>query len=344
MSFDLKTYDYELPEELIAQEPLKNRSSSKLMVVDKKTGQVEHKTFADIASYFQKGDVLVLNETKVIPARLYAKREGTGSKLEIFLLRDKGNNHWEALTKPGRKAKPGTKFYFDDSNYCVVKDILPDGVRLIEFFADKEFSIFLDDFGEMPLPPYINRRGLEEDKTRYQTVFAKKAGAVAAPTASLHFTPELLKNIENKGVKIVKILLHVGIGTFRPVKVEDLREHEMHSEYYEISEDAAKSINNAKENGGKVIAVGTTVVRTLETAAKLNGKIEPSSGDTDIFIYPGYQYKIVDNLITNFHLPKSTLLMLVSAFSSIDIVKKAYQIAVEQKYRFFSYGDAMLFL
>lgn len=339
----LSDFYYDLPEELIAQDPLLKRSDSRLMVLNRQTGEIEHRHFEDILSYLNEGDCLVINDTKVIPARLMGEREGTGAGIEVLLLKRKTDNLWETLVKPGKKAKPGTRIIFGDGKLVgEVKEIVEEGNRLIEFSYEGIFEEVLDELGQMPLPPYITHK--LEDKNRYQTVYAKHEGSAAAPTAGLHFTNELLEKVEKKGIKIARVTLHVGLGTFRPVKVENVLDHHMHSEFYVIDENAASTINEAKKNGGKIISVGTTSTRTLETAAHSDGSIKACSGWTDIFIYPGYKFKIVDRLITNFHLPESTLLMLVSALYDREKVLEAYQIAVEEKYRFFSFGDAMLIL
>lgn len=333
-------FNYELPEELIAQDPLEDRSSSRLMVLDKETGKVEHHVFREIIEYLEPGDCLVINDTKVIPARLIGSKVGTDAKIEVLLLKRGENDVWETLVKPGKKAKPGTKISFGDGILVgEVMDVVEEGNRLIQFSYEGIFEEILDRLGQMPLPPYITHQ--LEDKNRYQTVYAAHSGSAAAPTAGLHFTPELLKEIEGKGVNIAKITLHVGLGTFRPVKVENILEHHMHSEFYMIDEEAAGKINQAKADGKRVIAVGTTSCRTIESAAKEDGTVEASSGWTEIFIYPGYQFKILDCLITNFHLPESTLIMLVSALAGREHVLAAYEEAVREKYRFFSFGDAM---
>lgn len=337
----MKTRDfyYELPQELIAQHPLKDRTQSKLMVLDKETGEIEHRHFKDIIELLNEGDTLVLNNTRVIPARLFGNRPGKEEKIEILLLK-RTEDTWETLVKPGKKCKVGSTIEFGDG--LLVGDVLSigeDGNRIIKFRYDGIFEEILDQLGEMPLPPYITEK--LEDRERYQTVYSKNPGSAAAPTAGLHFTKELLKEIEEKGVNVTFLTLHVGLGTFRPVKVENVLEHQMHSEYYELSKEAAELINSTKKNGGRVISVGTTTTRTLETIADENGLLKESSGWTDIFIYPGYRFKVVDSLITNFHLPESTLLMLVSAISSKEIIMNAYKTAVEEKYRFFSFGDAM---
>lgn len=340
---NLHDFYYNLPKELIAQTPLSDRSSSRLMVLDRKTGQVEHKVFTDIIDYLESGDCLVLNETKVIPARLIGEKLDTKATIEVLLLRRIQNrsNTWEVLVKPGKKAKIGTTISFGDGRLIgEVVDIVEEGNRLIQFTFEGIFEEILDSLGQMPLPPYIIEK--LEDKNRYQTVYAKHEGSAAAPTAGLHFTEELLESIKKKGVHIAKVTLHVGLGTFRPVKVEDITEHHMHSEFFMIDETAANTINMAKQSGHKIVAVGTTSTRTLESAADKKGYVKACSGWTDIFIYPGYQFKIIDNLITNFHLPESTLVMLVSALAGREHVLEAYKKAVDEKYRFFSFGDAML--
>lgn len=337
---DVKDFDYDLPEELIAQDPLEDRSSSRLMVLDKKTGEVSHHIFKEIIKYLRPGDCLVLNNTKVIPARLYGVKEGTMAKIEILLLKRKQNDVWETLVKPGKKAKPGTKIIFGDGILTgEVIDVVDDGNRLIQFSYDGIFEEILDKLGQMPLPPYITHQ--LKDKNRYQTVYAKYDGSAAAPTAGLHFTKELLNEVKEKGVDIAEVTLHVGLGTFRPVKVDNVLDHHMHSEFYMVSQEAADKINNAKKNGGRIISVGTTSTRTLESAADENGMLHECSGWTDIFIYPGYEFKVIDCLITNFHLPQSTLVMLVSALAGREHILSAYKKAVEEKYRFFSFGDAM---
>ena len=337
---DVKDFDYDLPEELIAQDPLEDRSSSRLMVLDKKTGEVSHHIFKEIIKYLRPGDCLVLNNTKVIPARLYGVKEGTMAKIEILLLKRKQNDVWETLVKPGKKAKPGTKIIFGDGILTgEVIDVVEDGNRLIQFSYDGIFEEILDKLGQMPLPPYITHQ--LKDKNRYQTVYAKYDGSAAAPTAGLHFTKELLNEVKEKGVDIAEVTLHVGLGTFRPVKVDNVLDHHMHSEFYMVSQEAADKINNAKKNGGRIISVGTTSTRTLESAADENGLLHECSGWTDIFIYPGYKFKVIDCLITNFHLPQSTLVMLVSALAGREHILSAYKKAVEEKYRFFSFGDAM---
>ena len=337
---DVKDFDYYLPEELIAQDPLEDRSSSRLMVLDKETGEIQHKIFKDILDYLKPGDCLVLNNTKVIPARLFGVKEGTQAKIEILLLKRKENDIWETLVKPGKKAKPGTKIIFGDGLLVgEVIDVVEDGNRLIQFSYEGIFEEILDQLGQMPLPPYITHT--LKDKNRYQTVYAKYDGSAAAPTAGLHFTKELLEKVKAKGVDIAEVTLHVGLGTFRPVKVENVLDHHMHSEFYMVSAEAAEKINATKDRGGRVIAVGTTSTRTLESAADESGRLKECSGWTEIFIYPGYKFKLIDCLITNFHLPQSTLVMLVSALAGREHVLAAYEEAVKEKYRFFSFGDAM---
>lgn len=338
---NVKDYDYDLPEELIAQDPLEDRSSSRLMVLDRQTGDVEHRHFTDILEYLHPGDCLVINNTKVIPARLFGVKEDTQAKIEVLLLKRKENDIWETLVKPGKKAKPGTKLVFGDGLLTAeVVDVVEEGNRLIQFHYDGIFEEILDQLGQMPLPPYITHQ--LKDKNRYQTVYAKYDGSAAAPTAGLHFTKELLQKVKDMGVDIAEVTLHVGLGTFRPVKVENVLDHHMHSEFYMVSQEAADKINRAKESGHRVIAVGTTSTRTLEAAADENGRLHETSGWTEIFIYPGYQFKVIDALITNFHLPQSTLVMLVSALAGREYVLHAYEIAVKERYRFFSFGDAML--
>ena len=338
---NVKDYDYDLPEELIAQDPLEDRSSSRLMVLDRQTGDVEHRHFTDILEYLHPGDCLVINNTKVIPARLFGVKEDTQAKIEVLLLKRKENDIWETLVKPGKKAKPGTKLVFGDGLLTAeVVDVVEEGNRLIQFHYDGIFEEILDLLGQMPLPPYITHQ--LKDKNRYQTVYAKYDGSAAAPTAGLHFTKELLQKVKDMGVDIAEVTLHVGLGTFRPVKVENVLDHHMHSEFYMVSQEAEDKINRAKESGHRVIAVGTTSTRTLEAAADENGRLHETSGWTEIFIYPGYQFKVIDALITNFHLPQSTLVMLVSALAGREHVLHAYEIAVKERYRFFSFGDAML--
>ena len=338
----MKTQDfyYDLPKELIAQDPLSDRSSSRLLVMNKETGEISHHVFREITNFLHPGDCLVLNDTKVIPARLIGEKEGTGAKVEVLLLKRMENNIWETLVKPGKKMKVGAKVSFGGGLLKgEVVGIVEEGNRLIRFTFDGIFEEILDELGQMPLPPYITHQ--LEDKNRYQTVYAAHAGSAAAPTAGLHFTPELLDEIEKKGIDIAKVTLHVGLGTFRPVKVEDVMEHHMHSEFYQVTKEAAEKINKAKQGGGRVICVGTTSCRTIESAADENGHLSEKSGWTEIFIYPGYHFKVLDCLITNFHLPESTLVMLVSALAGREHVLAAYEKAVEEKYRFFSFGDAM---
>lgn len=340
----MKTSDfyYDLPEELIAQTPVEPRNSSRLMVLPRNGGKIEHKHFYDLPEFLKPGDCLVLNNTRVLPARLYGTREDTGVVVEFVLLRQHGNKLWECLAGPGKKAKTGYKFKFSDKLTATVTDVLEDGNRMLEFACEGDFFAVLDEVGQMPLPPYIKEK--LKDKERYQTVYSKDAGSAAAPTAGLHFTKEMLESIKAMGVNIAYVTLHVGLGTFRPVKVEDVTQHKMHTEHYYIPEEAAKTINDTRKNGGRVICVGTTSCRTVESCAKKYGEIKECSGDTDIFIYPGFEFKCMDGLITNFHLPESTLIMLVSAFAGYDNIMKAYNIAVKEKYRFFSFGDAMLIL
>ena len=331
---------FDLPEELIAQDPLEDRSSSRLLVLDKKTGEVEHQVFRNILDYLEEGDCLVVNNTKVIPARLMGAREGTGATIEVLLLKRKENDVWETLVKPGKKAKVGTKIIFGDGLLVgEVVDIVEEGNRLIQFHYEGIFEEILDKLGQMPLPPYITHQ--LQDKNRYQTVYAKHDGSAAAPTAGLHFTPELLEAVKAKGVEIAEVTLHVGLGTFRPVKEDNLLNHHMHSEFYNIEQSEADKINRAKANGKRVISVGTTSTRTLESAATKDGVLTACSGWTEIFIYPGYEFKVIDALITNFHLPESTLVMLVSALAGREQILSAYKQAVEEQYRFFSFGDAM---
>lgn len=341
----MKTSDFyfDLPEELIAQDPLEDRSSSRLMVLDKNTGEITHRIFRDITEYLHPGDCLVINDTKVIPARLIGAKEDTGAKIEILLLKRKENDIWETLVKPGKKCRPGAKVVFGNGELrAEILEVLEDGNRLVQFSYEGIFEEVLDRLGQMPLPPYITHK--LQDKNRYQTVYAKYEGSAAAPTAGLHFTKELLKEIEDSGVRIARVTLHVGLGTFRPVKVENVLEHHMHSEYYHVSKEAADIINDTRRNGGRVISVGTTSTRTLESVAQDDGTIVPGSGNTEIFIYPGYKFKAIDCLITNFHLPESTLLMLVSALAGKDHILAAYEEAVKERYRFFSFGDAMLII
>lgn len=332
---------FDLPQELIAQDPLEDRSGSRLLVLDKESGAIEHRTFRDIRQYLEPGDCLVINDTKVIPARMIGSKVGTDAKIEILLLKRRENDIWETLVKPGKKAKPGTKISFGEGLLIgEVIDIVDEGNRLIQFSYDGIFEEILDQLGQMPLPPYITHQ--LEDKNRYQTVYAKHSGSAAAPTAGLHFTPELLEEIRKSGVEIAHVTLHVGLGTFRPVKVENIQEHHMHSEFYRIESSEAEKINRAKREGHRVICVGTTSCRTIESAAREDGTLAECSGWTEIFIYPGYQFKILDCLLTNFHLPESTLIMLVSALAGREHVLHAYEEAVKERYRFFSFGDAML--
>lgn len=333
-------FDYELPQELIAQDPLEQRDSSRLLILDKKTGERTHRIFHDIIDYLHEGDCLVINNTKVIPARLIGEREGTCGKVEVLLLKRKTDNVWETLVKPGKKARPGMRLSFGGGLlHAEVQEVVDEGNRLIRFEYEGIFEEILDQLGQMPLPPYITHQ--LKDKNRYQTVYAKYEGSAAAPTAGLHFTEELLQKIQEKGVKIARVTLHVGLGTFRPVKVDDVTQHHMHTEFYHVSQEAADIINETKKQGGRVICVGTTSCRTIESAADGQGVVQATEGDTDIFIYPGYQFKVLDCLITNFHLPESTLLMLVSALAGKENIMAAYKEAVEMKYRFFSFGDAM---
>lgn len=334
-------FDFDLPEELIAQTPLERRDASKLLVLDKTTGEISHRHFTDVIDYMEKGDTLVLNDTKVMPARLYGVKEETGAVIEVLLLKDEGNNIWECLTKPAKRIKEGTIVSFGDGKLkAKCMEVLDEGIRKFKLEYKGILYEILDELGEMPLPPYIHEK--LKDKDRYQTVYAKNVGSAAAPTAGLHFTKDLLEKIKDKGVNIAYITLHVGLGTFRPVSVEDVTKHKMHSEYYVMSAKVADLLNKTKEEGHKIISVGTTSTRTLETIASLYGKFKECSGWTDIFIYPGYEFKGIDYLITNFHLPKSTLVMLVSALAGKDNIMKAYNEAIENKYRFFSFGDSML--
>ena len=341
----MKTSDffYELPEELIAQDPLEDRTASRLLVLDRKTDKLEHKIFSDVIDYLNPGDCLVINNTRVIPARLIGEKEGTGGKVEILLLKRRENDIWESLVKPGKKLRPGARVTFGDGRLkAEILEIAEEGNRLVKFYYEGIFEEILDSLGEMPLPPYITHK--LEDKEMYQTVYAKFDGSAAAPTAGLHFTNELLEKIRLKGVRIASITLHVGLGTFRPVKVEDVNNHHMHTEWYEVNKEAADIINETKKNGGRVICVGTTSCRTIESVADENGLMSAKTGETDIFIYPGYKFKVMDGLITNFHLPESTLVMLVSAFAGKERVLSAYETAVKERYRFFSFGDAMLII
>ena len=339
----LKDFNFDLPEELIAQEPLLKRDNSRLMVMNRENGELKHKVFGDIRDYLKAGDCLVLNDTRVIPARLYGKRKATGAAIEVLLLERKSLKQWECLVRPGRKCRVGDAVVFGDGELeCEVKEILEGGNRLIEFSFEGIFEDILDRLGKMPLPPYITKELV--DKERYQTVYSKHEGSSAAPTAGLHFTPELLDELRDAGVRVVFVTLHVGLGTFRPVKVENILEHNMHEEQYRITAETAEIINKTKREGGKVICVGTTSVRTVESVADGEGLLKEKTGSTDIFIYPGYKFKVPDGIITNFHLPESTLLMLISAFSTRENVMAAYEEAVKEKYRFFSFGDAMLII
>ncbi len=336
-------FNYYLPQELIAQDPLEDRSASRLLSLDRVTGEVRHRHFRDIKDFLHPGDCLVINDTKVIPARLYGVKKDTGAVIEILLLKRRENNIWETLVKPGKKCRPGAVIVFGEGRLTgEIIDVVEEGNRLIRFSYEGIFEEILDSLGEMPLPPYITHK--LRDKNRYQTVYAEHEGSAAAPTAGLHFTKELLGEIREMGVKIAHVTLHVGLGTFRPVKVDEVTDHHMHSEFYIVDEENARLINDTKKNGGRVIAVGTTSCRTLESASDQNGVLKPGSGWTDIFIYPGYEFKMIDGLITNFHLPESTLIMLVSAFAGRDHVLAAYEEAVKEKYRFFSFGDAMVIL
>lgn len=341
---NIEDFDFELPEDLIAQTPLKNRSASRLMVLDKATRELDHKHFTDIKDYLKSGDCLVLNDTKVLPARLYGVKEDTGGKVEVLLLKQNEGDTWEVLAKPAKRIKVGTKLLFGDGQLkATCKEILEHGGRILDFEYNGIFYEVLEELGEMPLPPYIKEQLPEKD--RYQTVYAKEEGSAAAPTAGLHFTEELLEEIKSMGVTIVFITLHVGLGTFRPVSVENIDDHQMHSEFYMMSKETANTLTEIRDNGGRIISVGTTSTRTLETITRdNNGEFVESSGWTDIFIYPGFEFRAIDGLITNFHLPKSTLIMLVSAFSDREFIQKAYNEAVKEKYRFFSFGDAMFII
>lgn len=341
----MKTSDFyfDLPQELIAQDPLEDRSSSRLLVLDKESGKTQHRIFRDIIEYLNPGDCLVVNNTKVIPARLYGSKIGTDAKIEVLLLKRRENNVWETLVKPGKKCRVGARISFGEGLLIgEVIDVVDEGNRLIRFEYEGIFEEILDKLGQMPLPPYIHHQ--LKDKNRYQTVYAKHDGSAAAPTAGLHFTPELLEEIKKKGVHIAHVTLHVGLGTFRPVKVEDVTDHHMHSEFYIVEPEQAELINRVKKEGGKIVAVGTTSCRTLESATDENGILKAGSGWTDIFIYPGYSFKMIDRLITNFHLPESTLMMLVSALAGKDKIMAAYEEAVTERYRFFSFGDAMFIM
>lgn len=340
----MKTSDFyfDLPQELIAQDPLEDRSSSRLLLVNKNTGETKHEVFRSVIDYLYPGDCLVLNNTKVIPARLLGQKEGTGAAVELLLLKRREGDVWETLVHPGKKLKPGVRVSFGDGRLKgEILDVVEEGNRLVKFEYEGIFEEVLDSLGEMPLPPYITHK--LQDKNRYQTVYAKYDGSAAAPTAGLHFTKELLRQIEEKGVRLAFVTLHVGLGTFRPVKADEITEHHMHSEYYQVSEEAARIINETKQAGGRVICVGTTSCRTVESAADSNGIVEPGCGNTEIFIYPGYRFKVLDCLITNFHLPESTLVMLVSALAGREHVLHAYEEAIKEKYRFFSFGDACFF-
>ena len=340
---NVKDFYFDLPQELIAQDPLEDRSSSRLLVLDKETGEITHRVFRDVVEYLHSGDCLVINDTKVIPARLFGVKKDTGAKIELLLLKRRENDVWETLVKPGKKAKTGTEISFGEGLlWGKIIDTIDDGNRLIQFHYDGIFEEILDQLGQMPLPPYITHQ--LKDKKRYQTVYAKHEGSAAGPTAGLHFTKDLLDAIEKKGVKIARVTLHVGLGTFRPVKVENVQDHHMHSEFYMIDEEEAAKINETKASGGRVICVGTTSCRTIESAADDQGILHAGSGWTDIFIYPGYRFKILDGLITNFHLPESTLVMLVSALAGREHILNAYQEAIKERYRFFSFGDAMLIM
>ena len=341
----MKTADfyYDLPKELIAQTPVEPRDSSRMMVMDRQNGSIEHKHFYDIIDYLNEGDLLVANDSRVLPARIYGVKEGTGARVEFLLLRQISGNRWETLCKPGRKAKVGARFSFGDGILnAKVAEVCDDGNRIVDFDSNENFYAALDKIGKMPLPPYITEE--LQDQERYQTVYSHELGSAAAPTAGLHFTEELMDRIRAKGVNIAYVTLHVGLGTFRPVKVDDVTKHKMHSEHYEIPKETAELINKTKENGGRVIAVGTTSCRTLESVATQQGAIVPCEGFTDIFIYPGYEFKVLDGLITNFHLPESTLIMLVSAFAGYENTMNAYKAAVDERYRFFSFGDCMSIL
>lgn len=339
----LEDFDFELPEELIAQHPVEPRDSSRLMVVDRKTGQIGHHVFRELPNLLKPGDVLVVNNTRVLPARLIGEKEGTQARIECLLLKRLERDSWEVLIKPGKRLKIGQSVVFGQGLLRgQLMEILPDGNRIMQFFYQGVFEAVLDELGNMPLPPYITAQ--LENKERYQTVYAKESGSAAAPTAGLHFTPELLDRLKQGGIEIVEILLHVGLGTFRPVKVENIEEHMMHSEYYRVSKEAAEQINRAKREGRRVIAVGTTASRTLESVGTAEGMIQEGEGWTDIFIYPGYQFNVVDAMITNFHFPKSTLVMLVSALAGRELILNAYHCAIHERYRFYSFGDSMLIL
>jgi len=340
---DIKDFYYDLPQELIAQTPLKDRTASRLMVLDRKSGTIDHKHFYDITDYLNPGDCLVMNNTRVIPARLYGVKEGSGGKIEFLLLKRIDINTWEVILRPGKKAKTGSRFVFGDRLLkAEVIEVRDDGNRIVRFEFDGIWEELLDRLGEMPLPPYIKEK--LEDKNRYQTVYSKIEGSAAAPTAGLHFTEELLEKLRQKGIKTAFVTLHVGLGTFRPVSVDNIEEHKMHTEFYQVSKETADIINQTRKDGGRIVCVGTTSVRTLESSSKDDGTVVAGSGDTSIFIYPGYKFKTVDALITNFHLPESTLLMLISALYDRDSIMKAYNEAITEKYRFFSFGDAMIII
>ncbi|MFR2805675.1 MAG: tRNA preQ1(34) S-adenosylmethionine ribosyltransferase-isomerase QueA [Faecalispora jeddahensis] len=335
-----KDFDFDLPEELIAQTPIEPRDASRLLILDKKSGEIQHRHFYDIIDYLNPNDCLILNDSRVLPARIYGIKEGTGARVEFLLLAAKGDDVWEVLAGPGKRAKPANRFSFGDGLMTAeVLEIIEDGNRLVKFSYQGNFYAVLDQIGQMPLPPYIKKK--LEDKERYQTVYSREVGSAAAPTAGLHFTKELLGKIREKGIKIGYVTLHVGLGTFRPVSVDKITDHKMHSEHYWLPQETADLINETKKNGGRVISVGTTSCRTIESVAKKEGCIKESDGFTDIFIYPGFQFKVLDGLITNFHLPESTLIMLVSALAGREHILNAYRIAVQEKYRFFSFGDAM---
>ena len=341
----MKTSDfyYDLPKELIAQTPVEPRDSSRLLVLDRRSGDIIHRHFSDIIDFLHEGDLIVANDSRVLPARIYGVKDGTGARVEFLLLGQLGGNRWETLCKPGKKEREGASFSFGDGILrATVAEVRDDGNRVVDFDCDENFFATLDKIGQMPLPPYITEE--LRDKERYQTVYSHELGSAAAPTAGLHFTDELMERIRQKGVKIAYVTLHVGLGTFRPVKVEDVTKHKMHSEHYEIPEETARLINETKKNGGRVIAIGTTSCRTLESVASQYGGIKPCEGFTDIFIYPGYEFKVLDGLVTNFHLPESTLIMLVSAFAGYDNIMNAYRTAVKERYRFFSFGDCMAIL
>lgn len=340
---DIKDFYYDLPTELIAQKPLKDRASSRLMVLDRKTGEISHKHFYDIVDYLSEGDCLVMNNTRVIPARLYGSKEGSGGKIEFLLLKRLNLDTWELILRPGKKAKVGSRFVFGDGSlHAEVIEVKDDGNRIVRFEYEGIWEELLDSLGEMPLPPYIKEK--LEDKNRYQTVYSKIEGSAAAPTAGLHFTDELLEKLRDKGINTAFVTLHVGLGTFRPVSVDKIEEHKMHTEFYQVSKETAELINKTRKNGGKIVCVGTTSVRTLESSSLDDGTVVAGSGDTSIFIYPGYKFKTVDSLITNFHLPESTLLMLISALYDRDSIMKAYNEAIAEGYRFFSFGDAMIII